>query len=322
MLLIVLLITVLDNGIRDLLGLIRNHIEISYAILGSLIYFAVFCLAIILVPIICLCMMENRPAKSFIQKMVKLNLEYFAEQVVTKKMKFMLQLLVAILYYFGDNIDYFVLHYCINTKDCSDTSKMDIEVAKQAILGTALTIIHILPILESEKCDDGCKEIYCMLRATTILIKIDLIYSIVTAISHTDIDCSDSNQDLSWSFFSIATSLGWISIACQLSQAPKGAIKCKMGCCIGILFIVGLPAHLLSDNRQPLDCSFNCSIPENKTLFSCDDNGLYISRFVVSILTAISVVTTVIWGYMKLRKKRKSSMRETYELNNVNKNDS
>ncbi len=284
MLFIVLVCNLIDNVIRDSIGLGEN-VNLRAAGIGSLAYFIFLCLCITVIPCVALCFME------------------------LIKLKLFVQLLVASLYYFGDNIDYFVLRYS-NHLNCSDSCIKGVEITRQATLGTALIIIHTLPIFDKDDDERGFDILHYLFNVTTVLIKIDMIFTVVTAVVQTDLDCSITNRALGWLLFSFATIIGWISIICHTRNGDK-ELKKDDGQCIRYTFIflllISVPFHLLSDNRQPLDCEFNCVVNLNgTTTYSCD-REVYICRIVFSVSTAFSVlfVSVVVLGYDYLCSKKK-----------------
>ena len=94
--------------------------------------------------------------------------------------------------------------------------------------------------------------------------------STVTAVVQSDADdCSTTNKALTYSFFAIATVIGWISIIIQ-SIVWKDVLHkdVKIGCTTVfgiILLLISLPMFLLSDSRQLLDCGFGCVVISNDT---------------------------------------------------------
>ena len=238
-----------DTIIRNCIGL-EQHNGKGVAI-GTLVYFLVLCLSIIFLPLVFICM---------------------------KGMKcccdaFVLQLVVAALYFFGDNFGYVLPQYA-DALNCSDVCQRGVEVTRQAALGTAIIIIHSIPVLDRDatygnKYEEEYKSLHYTLNVIAVLIKIDMIYSIVTAVVQSDADCSTTNEALTYSFFVIATVIGWISIIIQ-SIVGKDVLHkdVKIGCTTVfgiILLLISLPMFLLSDNRQPLDCGFGCVVISNDT---------------------------------------------------------
>ena len=79
---------------------------------------------------------------------------------------------------------------------------------RQAALGTAIIIIHSIPVLDwdatyAKDYKEKYKSLHYTLNVIAVLIKIDMIYSTVTVVVQSDADCSTTNKALTYLFFAI-----------------------------------------------------------------------------------------------------------------------
>ena len=298
-----------DAIIRDCIGLAQHNGE-GVAI-GTLVYFLVLCLSIIILPLGFICIKEMQCSRGDI-------------------IPFVLQLVVAALYFFGDNFGYVLPHYA-DALNCSDTCQRGVEVARHAALGTAIIIIHSIPVLDWDATYDNnykkkYKSLHYTLNVIAVLIKIDMIYSIVTAVVQSDADCSTTNKALTYSFFAIATVIGWISIIFQSVEGKHALYKdvdiCDCTTVFGIiLLLVSLPMFLLSDNRQPLDCEFGCVVISNNTIsnntagnMTSADACNYIANHSVSLAFIVVVAFSVLYVLGVVRSKLPKSQEPSYPI--------
>ena len=228
----------MDKIIRGIIEL--NAVDFDGAGIASLVYFTVLCLLIMLAPLTSLCCVKCD---------------------IWRVCSLIFQLLVASLYYFGDNIDYFAWRYG-EAFECDLGCQQSLVVVKQVFLGVAVLFIHTIPFLDHEPHLDEKRSVRYVLNIVNVLVKVDMIYSIVTTtIILPGSDCSII-ETLSFALFSLATVIGWAGILRQTIQGATSiyeddatSILKTRSTWIGVpLLLVSLPLFLLADNQQPLQC--------------------------------------------------------------------
>jgi len=282
---------VLVIGLID--KIIRNSIEVGDvksfygAGIGSLVYFCLLCLLIVVGPLVGLCCVKEKCCS-------------------LKIMRYLLTLVVASLYYFGDNIDYFALLYG-ETFNCDKDCQQRLVIVKQVCLGAAILYVHTMPFLDPKPHESEFKRVHYVLNLINMLIKVDMIYSLVTA---TDIlpggDCSVI-KPLSFTLVALATVIGWFAIIWQSIEGARviyqdnASANCKTCStfCEVFLLLVSLPLFLLADNQQPLQCGLVGSVLDSR-VYGCgnltvagdrnDIRNLSIIRLVFTLITAVPVI--------------------------------
>ena len=276
----------MDKIIRGIIEL--NAVDFDGAGIGSLVYFTLLCLLFVLAPLTSLCCVKWD---------------------IWRVCSLIFQLLVASLYYFGDNIDYFASVYG-EAFECDLGCQQMLVVVKQVFLGVAIVFIHTIPFLDHEPHLDEKRSVCYVLNIVNVLVKVDMIYSIVTTtIILPGGDCSVT-KTLSFTFFCLATVIGWVSI---LRQRKKGAavifnkdeyksVYRNHTNRFGVsLLLVSLPLFLLADNQQPLQCGLlntTYAARGNRTvggdMYDYNTTVLSSLRLVFTIITAICVGITFV----------------------------
>ena len=267
----------MDNIIRG--GIELGAVKFKAAGDGSLAYFVILCVLIVVAPLVSLCCIDclsrkNGDKEEWKKKcwVVQMIIDSYNQEkeLVYRISVFLPPLLVASLYYFGDNIDYFAWRYG-EAFECDENCLQKLVVVKQVFLGVAILFIHTIPFLDHEPRLDEKGNVYYVrkrgflyvLNIVNVLVKVDMIYSIITTtIILPGGDCSVI-ETLSFTFFSLATVIGWAGILWQTIQGAcviykrDDAIAIFKTCStwIGVaLLLVSLPLFLLADNQQPLQC--------------------------------------------------------------------
>ena len=308
----------MDNIIRG--GIELGAVKFKAAGDGSLAYFVILCVLIVVAPLVSLCCIdclsrnnedeeeeEERGGKCWFVLMIIAS--YQEKGLVYRISVFLPPLLVASLYYFGDNIDYFTSMYG-EAFECDENCLQKLVVVKQVCLGVAILFIHTIPFLDHKPHLDEKRSVRYVLNIVNVLVKVDMIYSIVTTtIILPGGDCSVT-KTLSFTFFCLATVIGWVSI---LRQRKKGAavifnkdeyksVYRSHTNRFGVsLLLVSLPLFLLADNQQPLQCQLvntTYAARGNRTvggdMYDYNTTVLSILRLVFTVITAICVGITFV----------------------------
>ncbi len=149
----------------------------------------------------------------------------------------------------------------------------------------------------------------------TVILKVDVLYSSILALSNTSDKCSDTSFGLSISFLLLCILLGWLYMFIRIGVSYKDknpAIKYKKLTEVFFFCVVCMcyPIHIIMNNSLPIDCGFGCSeVVENMRVSTpncnattvninmpcCDQLTKSIVRFVVTFLnfTALSIASIV-----------------------------
>ena len=197
----------------------------------------------------------------------------------------LLQLTIVEFYFFGNSIYYLVKQYG-DTLGCSNYCQENLEAAGKAFLGIAVLIIFTVPLLIGDEIRRYTIKIYSRwchytLSMVTVLIKTDMIYSLVIGLVQPGPICSTTNITFISCFIGIATVTGCVSIIvhskftkdCIYNEEPK---NCDGYLCFAVvLLLFCMPFFLLSDNLQPLDCAFKCDQSADVNLTATDGGDIW-----------------------------------------------
>lgn len=191
----------------------------------------------------------------------------------------LVQSLAAILYFYGDNINYIMQRYG-DAIGCGDQCVTNNRIASVVALGVALLILQLVPSVLRKIADwtDDESVWYSTLDMIAVILKIDILYTAVVTMTKTDEFCGYIDETLSITFIIICTLVGIFAmvIHCRFSM-KKVADQYKIvivGSCVALAFSFIL--FLLADNEQPIDCAFDCdTFAANQTVnaITCNKRG-------------------------------------------------
>ncbi len=225
------------------------------------------------------------------------------KKIMFKSVIFVIQIIAAVFYLYGDNIFHIVRN--ARVLDCDDTCVSDNETFAFLCLGVALIIFNIAPPM-FEKCYKlMINEDYVEVKSPWVLAvgmiaviaRIDMLYSIVFEKAHLQLEsCSVADVVSSWIFAVISVTFGTVAITvhCVYALRADGGKNpyLKPLAIFGLVTILlCFPLYILADNTQPLNHVFNC---RNAT---DGDNTKYIENVVrlgCNMLTLIVIASITI----------------------------
>lgn len=274
-----LLADMLNSIFRDIIALSTHANEnLRDAAVGSVVVFSLICLLVFLVTNVILFLVYIRGDVRINTKddeLSEINCNEYVVVLCRRIIIFLVQIVGALLYFYGDNIGYIIQNYS-EELGCGDECVVNNRIAAVVTLGLALIILHFFPatfeqfdiiMYDSNGCDfnnwdDNTSKYNYGLEMITIIVKIDIVYTAVAIMTQTDEFCSHTDRALSITFVIICSLFGiiYMIISCGYSK-----LKINEGTKTLILLIVSLcllppnvVLYLLADNQQPLDCAFNC----------------------------------------------------------------
>ena len=222
------------------------------------------------------------------------------EKPVIHSFSILLQTLGAVSYFYGDNINPIMQRYG-EELDCDDSCINNNRIAAVMALGLSLIIFYLFPqvtnkisiMISWENVGTGW---YSAIDMIGIILKLDIVFTIVEIMTQTDEFCSTNDVGLSSPFIVICFFAGvFAMIIYGVYSCVKldNSDKCKCITFAFFLLVFCLPMYLLADNQQPLDCAFGCdtfaaNMTENE--INCEmygNSGLRIGFTTLSFLIVI-----------------------------------
>ena len=224
-----------------------------------------------------------------------------------------LEILGAILYYYGDNISYILTNYG-DALGCYDQCKENNRIAAVVLLGTAMLTFHVLPLLigrldkafetkekqiNAIKTSDKARLDYAV-DMIAMLLRIDVLFTIIAIMTQSNNYCSLTDVSLGWSMFFICSIIGIITITISAIYIDKklnanDEVKVVISV-VAVVVIIALPLYLLADNQQPLDCVWGCdSFASNSTRMDAEVEGISCNEWANSGLRLGFIVTSLMF---------------------------
>ena len=282
MIFLVLISSIIDKFIRGCVELGAAH-HFREAGIGLLAFFVLLCLLIVVLPLFTLCYKEKKCCSCSI-------------------MFFLLQLMVAALYYFGDNIDYFASMHNV-VLNCDKDCQQKLVIVKQVCVGTTTLFIFTMPYLSHDPRKNKRTK-HFVLSIINMLIKVDMIYSLVTTNLVDPYGGCSFVKVLSFSFYCIAILIGWVGIVKQsiketssINKDQAASVCNILSMWIGVIFLlVSLPMYILADNQQPLQCQLlnSTNFDPFRNLTTIDIHSIsgtyFILKLAFTCITALCVL--------------------------------
>lgn len=226
-----------------------------------------------------------------------------------------IQVIGALLYFYGDNITNLLNNYSAQL-NCNDTCVASNRTAASFCLGVALIIFQIFPFI-GKKCLKVLKRAdkikppstkktpdwFSVIDMITIFVKLDTLYSAILVMVEPSAFCDTINVGNITAFLvvciltGIIAQLAYFLFALTTNEYGENVFKVVVGIAfVGLIFC--LPLYLLADNRQPFDCAFGCDMfADNITAnaLSCNStlNGSVRLGFTVLSFILITVLSLV-----------------------------
>ena len=211
------------------------------------------------------------------------------------------QTIASLLFFYGDNI-YILLRRYSQELECGEKCLDNNLKAATVTLCLSLILFQVFPhALEkvaemyfNNYTQEESKGYGSALSMLVTVVKIDNVYTltITMLITETEDFCT-----LGWILFSICSGAGVIIITIYCIHSVKSLDKLKKFTvtCIFFLLLGCLPAYLLADNQQPLDCALKCNtLLANTTEIDCDRVKSAATRF--SLLAITIIITASVGG--------------------------
>lgn len=223
------------------------------------------------------------------------------KNIIFKTMLLFIQVLGALLYFYGDNINSILKPYA-QELGCSPRCVENNRIASVLCLGGTLIIYHLLPpcmhrVHKFFNLDEDSDHWYTASSIITTIIKIDALFTVVAIMAQTQEFCSAADMGISTGFFILCLLVGvCLMVAYCLFSWDIIYDKKKDYCWIvpvafGFL-VVCFPLYVLADNQQPLDCWFKCdTFASNKTFndLGCDTRSNSATRITFTLFTFIVI---------------------------------
>jgi len=194
------------------------------------------------------------------------------------------------------------------------------KIAAVVLLGIALLIFHILPMLlgrldkaiHNEE-DDKARWSYAV-DMIAMLLRVDIVFTVIAILTQSSNYCSLTDRSLGWSMFGICSIFGIAAIIMsaiytyeKLNDANKLKFKEELTAVsfVGVVFFASLALllYLLANNEQPLDCVWGCdSFASNSSRMDAANKGISCSersnsglRFGFMTTSFASIVIALLW---------------------------
>lgn len=204
------------------------------------------------------------------------------------------------LFLYGDNVIYLLNRYG-EPLGCDEQCFERHRAAAVITLSLTLIIYFFLPTCCLKivgLCDIEMtgRAWFSSLDMITALLKIDALFTLVMTLDDSNF-CTTSENTISITLLVILALIG-IPLVFKSCIFPfLDFDKPWLILASFLILIFSIPVHLLTDNIQPLDCSFSCdSFTFNQTIndFDCDYVGNSVTRLTFSISNFIFVLTVSI----------------------------
>ena len=223
------------------------------------------------------------------------------------------QTLAALLYFYGDNINYLTQNYG-EELGCGSTCRENNRIAAVILLGLALLIYFFLPQVIGELAE-MCKwksehtGWYHALNMISVIIKIDALYTAIAIKPPTDEFCGKTDLSLSIAFIILSSIAGVTGVVvygistCKLYDFKnENKARSIVGIAVVMLFVCTI-IYILADNHQPLGCAFGCdSQAANYTVNNCNvigNSGTRLGLMLFTLLIAVSAGVLMCCGNFK-----------------------
>ena len=232
-----------------------------------------------------------------------------------------IQIAATLAYFYGDNMSYILVNYG-DELGCHEGCVENNRIASVVLLGTAMLVLNIFPLLLGgyDKLNDKERngKWYYTLDIIAVLLRIDIIFTTIAIMAQTSNYCSRTDESLGWSMFSICSVVGIAAIILtayytfqrlidqkEKDKSPvhhEGTIKVSVFG-IAIFLSFALMLYMLADNEQPIDCAWDCdSFASNSTRMEavdmgmlCNETGNSVMRLVFMGCTLALVIVSLIW---------------------------
>ena len=238
----------------------------------------------------------------------------------TKYISSIVQTVGAFLYFYGDNLPH-VLHVYGDALGCDSTCQRRNIIGAITSLTLALIVFQFAPLvlhklyqLVERKDEENAKQSpwFLAIEMITILVKIDALYSGVSAMVESGDFCDD--EDVNAASVVLITTCIICGIVTVVLYGVYALCKNKNnGVYIGltvltiVLLALCFPLYMIADNRQPLDCALKCDMSafQNQTS-SCEriaNSGIRLG-FIFSTLLIITILSLVFFGCAFISNKK------------------
>lgn len=213
----------------------------------------------------------------------------------------LVNILGAILYFYGDNITFIFDKYG-DALGCGEQCVENNRIAAVITLGLALVLYHLLPPCLHQVatlCElSESTSWYSASSMITTIIKVDALFTVVAIMAQTTEFCGNVDLSISVAFLVISLVVG-IALMIFYSYVSYKSIKDKewgwivpLAC---VLLVIMFPMYVLADNLQPLDCAFGCdtfAFNQTQNEIGCDEVGNSALRLGLTIV-AFGTVSTL-----------------------------
>lgn len=192
--------------------------------------------------------------------------KYNDDVLCFKTILLIVEIVGAVLYFYGDNITYIFDQYGDNL-GCRQQCMDGIRITAVITLGLALMFYQLFPsclrkVAKLSEIDlPKTTGWYSASDLMTTMLKVDALFTVVAVMAQTTDFCGTIDLSISIAFLIISVVVGIVLMFFYGLFSYKSIDDKQFKFIVPVAFIlvlIAFPMYILADNLQPLDCAFGC----------------------------------------------------------------
>ena len=239
----------------------------------------------------------------------------------TKYISSLIQTVGALLYFYGDNLPHILSTYG-DALGCDSTCRRNNTIGAIIALTLALIMFQFVPSIlhklyrlveEKDKEKNKLSPSFLGVEMITVLVKMDVLYSGVSAMVGSEEFCDDDDNYASVVLITTCILCGIVVVVLYgvyaLCKNKNDGMYTALTVLTIVLLALCFPLYMIADNREPLDCALKCdeSVAQNQTV-ACEavvtaNSGIRIG-FTSLVLLIITILSLMFFSCAFTRNKK------------------